>query len=226
MVPEKKEERYSEYHYYVLNFDSYVKKLGIPLADVQRTLRVTPSQFQLWRETGRIPVPVWKRASEWWGDQGIQPSEPKRVEVKAFMIPTFYQKKDTNVPIVSPIVAAPSVVPEPAPPSVPLVPLPLLAPQSDSQYLGAIDVLVRFAASVVAEKALLHKEVERLHLLIKLLEQTQETRTDLIAMDGVVGTVAAPPLVVTKAMETLKATVKDASLLKQVEQRLPFVLAR
>jgi hypothetical protein len=215
MAQAAKEKRVPAYDYFELDFNKYIKALNIPIVDAQRTLRVTPQQVDLWRRSGRVPVPVWARATEWWGDQGIKAGKAKRVGFKPFMLPEFY---GPNVP------EAPATEISPYIEEAPVVP-PVVG-DATAGLLAAIDALARYAASVVAEKALLAKENFRLQRLVALFQQNGETESDIHALDAVVGTNAAPTEQIKSVMSTLERTISDKSLLRLVEERLPFVVAR
>jgi hypothetical protein len=205
--------RVTEHFYYDLDVDRYLRRVGLPFSHVERALGASNAQLTLWRASQRLPALVWKRAQDLWGHQEMRPGEKKRVEQKPFLLPASYT--DTPEPYADaaePVLSPPPIIPPvatatPTPPDV-------------------IEILLRFIASLSAEKALLIKENFRLQRNLAILQQDQEIESDLAALDRTIGTTQAPEDAVAPAREALRKVIPDPSLLRQIEERLPFLVVR
>ncbi len=215
--------RYRETRFYPVNVVRYVQLTGVTTKEFREALQLMPGQYWGCTGNGVLPVPVWHRAVALWGDLGMQVG--KMQHRPGMQLDISY--RNTPVP---PAAAAPAVA------SAPEAAVPVSASAGrDAEkllegvvggYEASIRVIAHYAATLMAEKALLEREVHRLHREIERLSRDQETEADLHALDKTIGTTKASEPAVKIVRDTLHKVVPNAGLLREVEARLPFLTAR
>ena len=196
-----------EYEHLVdFSLDGYIQALDLPVRDVTHTLRVTPGQFHLWRKRRVCPLAVWKRACKLWGSQGFADDRVERL-THPYRLHASYASFLAG-PTPSPEPVAPPV----APPSVPW-----------AVYEATCAMLMHQNSTLLAKLVIQDTELRRLERRCALLENGDEFRTTLTALDHVHEIPSPPAPARTEALQHLArmgGANGNGAVLSDLESRL------
>jgi hypothetical protein len=219
------------YEYRAIDFplQAYVLKIGRPIGIVARQIGLTGAALTRFAARGRVPVAVYQRLLDTFGDRGMGLTHPPIVRTRQpFRLPLDYQPyvEDGAHAAVTSVAE-----PEAAPPPPPVVertteaPLKLEMVLAEQVSQASVKVLVELLLATMAERNQYQQEITQLRRRTEDLQREVKTAYELL--DDAV----PPPPVVTApeqeriaAIELVKAIAGPATaekLTSELERRLP-----